>query len=222
LVARAAWLALDRGGIRWLLNADATHVLRLADAAPGAPANFRLNAGPELAVDASSTVDTGPLDARHVTEFGLETALNFGRLFGQGGWFHYDVARRSARPNPDFQGWYAMATWSLTGETRPYDPATASFHAPVPGAPLGDKGFGAWEVAARYSRSNLEYLPGLPAASGGVAGGVQGVWSAGLNWYPNQVIRFMLDYDNIRVTHTGAPAADITADAIGLRSQIAF
>ena len=222
LVARAAWLALDRDGIRWLLNADATHVLRLADTAPGIPANFHLNAGPELAVDASSTVDTGALDARHVTEFGLETAANFGRLFTQGGWFHYDVARRSALPNPDFQGWYAMATWSLTGESRPYDPASASFHAPVPAAALGQKGFGAWEAAARYSRSNLDYLPGLPAASGGVAGGVQDVWSAGLNWYPNQVIRFMLDYDNIRVTHTGAPAADITANAIGLRSQIAL
>ncbi len=222
LVGRAAWLALDRDGIKWLLNADATHVLRLADTAPGVAANFRFSAGPELAVDASSTVDTGALDARHVTEFGLESAVNFGRLFGQGGWFHYDVARRTTRPNSDFHGWYAMATWSLTGETRPYDPGSASFHAPVPVTPLGDRGFGAWEVAARYSSANLDYLPGLPSASGGVAGGIQDVWSAGLNWYPNQTIRFMLDYDNIRVTHTGAPATDITADAIGLRSQIAF
>ena len=32
----------------------------------------------------------------------------------------------------------------------------------------------------------------------------------------------MLDYDNIQVNHTNAPANDISANAIGLRSQIAF
>jgi len=64
---------------------------------------------------------------------------------------------------------------------------------------------------------NLDYLPGL---AGGVAGGKQTVWSAGLNWYPNQTIRFLLDYDNIKVSHGNAPG--ISADAIGLRSQIAF
>ncbi len=32
----------------------------------------------------------------------------------------------------------------------------------------------------------------------------------------------MLDYDNIHVHHANAPATDISADAIGLRSQISF
>jgi len=43
-----------------------------------------------------------------------------------------------------------------------------------------------------------------------------------LNWYPNQIVRFLLDYDNIRVSHGHVPSSDISADAIGLRSQIAF
>jgi len=217
LVGRVAWLAMDRDDLKWLLNADATHVLKVSDIAPGTPNAVQLSAGPELSVDASRTVDTGLLDARHVTEFGMETALNLGRLFGQGGWFHYNVERRAVAPNPNFQGWYAMATWSLSGESRPYDPDSASFHGLVPAAPLGKDGFGAWELAARYSRMNLDYLPGL---AGGVAGGKQTVWSAGLNWYPNQTIRFLLDYDNIKVSHGNAPG--ISADAIGLRSQIAF
>jgi phosphate-selective porin OprO/OprP len=221
LVGRAAWLAVDREDAKWLLNADATHVLKLADAGPGVGAAnmVELSAGPELSVDASRTVDTGLLDARHVTEFGMETALNLGRLFGQAGWFRYNIERRSAAPNPNFQGWYAMVTWSLSGESRPYDPVTASFHGLAPAAPLGKNGSGAWELVARYSNMDLDYLPG---SVGGVAGGRQTVWSAGFNWYPNQTIRFLLDYDNIRVSHGNSPGLGISADAIGLRSQIAF
>jgi phosphate-selective porin OprO/OprP len=221
LVGRVAWLAADGDDTKWLLNADITHVFRLGDVTPGqvSPNTVQLSAGPELSVDASRTVDTGLLDARHVTEFGMETALNLGRLFGQAGWFHYKVEGRAAAPNPGFQGWYAMATWSLSGESRPYDAATASFHGLEPVAPLGKNGFGAWELAARYSYMNLDYLPG---AAGGVAGGKQAVWSAGLNWYPNRAVRFLLDYSNIRVSHGNAAALNISADAIGLRSQIAF
>lgn len=224
VVGRIAWLAINRDDVKWLLNSDATHVFRLADVAPGpAPPNtFELSAGPELSVDASKTVDTGVLDARNVTEFGVETALNLGRLFGQGGWFHYDVTRRSAVPNPSFHGWYAMATWSLSGESRPYDPATASFHGLIPSARLGENGFGAWEVAARYSSMDLDFRPELAGSAGGVAGGIQNVWSVGLNWYPNPTVRFLLDYNNIRVSHTNASGNDISANAIALRSQIAL
>jgi phosphate-selective porin OprO/OprP len=223
IVGRAAWLAVDRSGVKWLLNMDATHVFRFGDGAPGiSPNPIDLSAGPELSVDGSKTVDTGALDARDATEFGMETALNLGRLFGQGGWFHYDVTRRSAVPSPSFHGWYGMATWSLSGETRPYDPTTASFHGLIPEAPLGKNGFGAWEVAARYSSMDLDFMPFTGASAGGVAGGVQNVWSVGLNWYPNPTVRFMLDYDNIQVNHANAPGNDISANAIGLRSQIAL
>jgi len=223
VVGRIAWLALDRNDVKWLLNMDATHVFRFADVVPGAaPNGIDLGAGPELSVDGSKTVDTGALDARDATEFGMETGLNLGRLFGQGGWFHYDVTRRMAVPSPSFQGWYAMATWSLSGETRPYDPTTASFHGLIPEAPLGKDGFGAWEVAARYSSMDLDFMPSIGGGAGGVAGGIQNVWSVGLNWYPNPAVRFMLDYDNIQVNHANAPGNDISANAIGLRSQIAF
>jgi phosphate-selective porin OprO/OprP len=224
VVGRLAWLAVDRSDIKWLLNLDATHVFKPADltAGPAASGIIQLGAGPELSVDGSRTVDTGALDARNVTEFGMETALSLGRLFGQGGWFHYDIARRSAVPDPSFHGWYGMATWSLSGETRPYDPLTASFHGLIPDAPLGKNGFGAWEVVTRYSNMDLDFMPGTASSAGGVAGGIQSIWSVGLNWYPNQTVRFLLDYNNIQVGHANAQAADISANAIALRSQIAF
>lgn len=219
LVGRAAWLAQDGDNFNWLVDGHATHVFKVADASPTTPANISLGAGPELTVDPTRTVDTGPLDARKVTEFGFESAALIDRFYGQGGWFHYDVSRRSGT-EPQFQGWYAMATWSLTGETRRYDAATASFRGLRPDHPLGSpRGAGAWEIKARYSAIDLDHQP---LSAGGVTGGIQNVWSAGLNWYPTDGLRFMLDYDNIHVHHANAPATDISADAIGLRSQISF
>ena len=67
VVGRVAWLAVNGSDMKWLLNADATHVIRMADAVAGsgAPNTFSLGAGPELAVDGTRTVDTGALGARH-------------------------------------------------------------------------------------------------------------------------------------------------------------
>jgi phosphate-selective porin OprO/OprP len=224
LVGRAAWLvASDR--LKWVVDASATHIFKVADVAPGPnpPNTVTLSNGPELALDSVRTVSTGPVDARKVTAFGLESAATFGPFYGQGGWFHYAIARSMPVPDPDFSGWYALATWSITGETRNYDPGAAAFRNPLPARPLGTPGgIGAWEAKARYSNIALDYLPAAAPASGGIAGGVQNVWSLGLNWYPTAGLRFMLDYDNIHVRHRFAPTNDISADGIGLRTQISF
>ena len=62
----------------------------------------------------------------------------------------------------------------------------------------------------------------IGAIAGGVLGGAQSVWSVGLNWYPTSGLRFMLDYSRLQVNHIEAPGNDISANAIGLRSQIAL
>jgi len=224
IVTRASWLAVSNDDVKWLLDANATHVLKVADTTPNTGATaFRFSNGPELAIDVTRTVDTGMIDARKVTQWGVETAATVGPLYGQAGYFRFNIDRRTLLPDPDFKGWYALATWSLTGETHPYDPASASFRGLRPAKPLGsDGGIGAWEVKARYSNINLDYLPSLAPASGGVAGGVQNIWSVGLNWYPTNGIRFALDYENIQVGHVNAPGTDISANAIGLRSQISL
>ncbi len=226
LIGRAAYLAVSTPEAKWLVEGHITDVLKLSDPTPStAPvANvIRFSNGPEVAVDASKTVDTGNVDAKGVREFGFETAGTYDRFYGQGGWFRYEIDRRTAVPNPHFSGWYAFLTYSLTGEQHPYDPATASFRNLRPANPLGTPGgWGAWEVAARYSVVDLDYLPFSTAATGGIAGGKQDVWTVGLNWYPNNIIKFQLNYDNLKVNHVNAPANDISADAVVLRSQIAL
>lgn len=224
LVSRAAFLAVDGASFKWLVDADLTHVFKFTDKAAGAgsPNTVDLGSGPELALTSANTVDTGSIDANSMTEWGLETALQSGRFYGQGGYFHYAVDRRTALPDPDFSGWYALAAFSITGEARGYDAGAASFRGLKPEHPLGKDGFGAWEVAARYSNIDLAFAPFAGTAAGGVAGGEQNVWSVGLNWYPTAGLRFMLNYDNIQVNHVEAPGGDISANAIGLRSQISL
>jgi phosphate-selective porin OprO/OprP len=128
VVTRASWLAVSDSDVKWLLDANLTHVFKIADTVANANANsFSFSNGPELTVDATKTVNTGNIDANKVTQFGFETAATYAGFYGQGGWFHFDVERRSAVPNPDFSGWYAALTYSLTGEEHAYDPTTASF-----------------------------------------------------------------------------------------------
>jgi phosphate-selective porin OprO/OprP len=224
VIGRAAWLAVSQPEVKWLLDGHITEVLKFSDATASPATNtLRFSNGPEVAVDASRTVDTGNIDAKGAREFGFETALEYDRFFAQGGWFNYQIERRLAVPSPNFSGWYAFVTYSLTGEQHPYDPATASFRNIRPANPLGTPGgWGAWEVTARYSNIDLDYLPLATPATGGITGGKQDVWTLGLNWYPNAAIKFQLNYENLQVNHVNAPGTDISANVIALRSQISL
>ncbi|HKQ46241.1 MAG TPA: porin [Rhizomicrobium sp.] len=224
LIGRVAWLAVSAPDVKWLLDGHITEVLKLPDPSAGPAASvIRLSNGPEIAVDASRTLDTGTIDASHVREFGFESAAAYDRLFAQGGWFRYEIERRTPVPHPHFTGWYAFVTYSLTGEQHPYDPATASFRNIRPAKPLGTPGgWGAWEATARYSSTDLDFLPFATAATGGIAGGKQDVWTFGMNWYPNNAIKFQFNYENLQVNHVNAPGNDISANVIALRTQISL
>lgn len=226
-VGRASWLAVNTSNAKWLLDAGMTHVFKAADSVagtvPGVLNNFNLAAGPEVAIDTTRTVTTGNMDIDSATQYGFESALAYDAFYFQGGYLGFNIKRRNpALPDPDFSGWYAMATWSLTGEAHPYDAGTASFRQIRPVRGLGSGGIGAWEVKARYSHFNLDFNPLTAAAAGGIAGGVQDIWTVGLNWYATNGVRFALDYNNIKVNRINAPANDLSADAVALRAQLSL
>ena len=107
----------------------------------------------------------------------------------------------------------------------------------MPSEPFSLKrgGWGAWELAARYSYVDLndrfqsgEALSADPAA---VDGGRQRAYSFGLNWYPNDLMRLMLDYDHVDYDKANGVAAKglllgvpigAKIDAIALRVQVAY
>ena len=82
-------------------------------------------------------------------------------------------------------GGYLGASWFLTGEHRNYDPEEGVFDRVEVSAPVHEGGAGAWEVAARADYIDLN--------DEGVKGGEQISYIAGVNWYVNDYVRFMLD-----------------------------
>ncbi|MCH1933237.1 OprO/OprP family phosphate-selective porin, partial [Shewanella sp. A25] len=60
--------------------------------------------------------------------------------------------------------------------------------------------WGVWEMAARYSDLDLDYLAGAAGrapVAGAIRGGEQKILTLGLNWYPNGNVRFLADYQRV-------------------------
>ena len=260
LVGRLSWLPIFDPDIKWLVGVNGTYVFKLPDLLTNGAANLSSTPGaaalstaslsdpPELTVDSNGTAlsTTGGLPASHLSQWGVETALELDSLYGQAGYYGFQVTRSPlaytqftasavsaptiVQPsNNNFSAWYGQATWILTGESRAYNAATGSFTAPKPNHPfaLDGSGFGAWELAARYSDMNLNDHVSDPtnvvtAWTGTsktytyyntVRGGDQRIATLGLNWYPNSVIRVAVNYEliqNSRLQSTVVPAG-ITA-----------
>jgi phosphate-selective porin OprO and OprP len=89
--------------------------------------------------------------------------------------------RRDEGPTLGFNGWYVQTAWSITGEPRPYREDRGVFDGVRPARNFGDGGWGAWELAARYS--------GMDLSDEDIDGGRQRSASLGLNFYPNPMLR---------------------------------
>lgn len=189
----------------------------------------RLRERPELRVDGERLVDTGAIDATGASALGVEAAYQRRNLLLQAEYFDFRVDRRNPGAgvsDPRFSGWYVAGVWGLTGDARRYNTAVASFDAPAVARPFApSRGtFGAVELAARYSRLDLNYETDSTVLLERVRGGEQSIWSLGLNWYPNRTVKFMLDLQDVsisRQTSTGLPL-DQDFRTVNLRSQFAF
>ncbi len=88
----------------------------------------------------------------------------------------------------NFESYYGQASFFLTGESKKYKSSYEGFDRIKPKNNFGgkDKGAGAWEVALRYSNSDLNNKD--------VLGGQQSDITLGLNWYLNPVTRIMINH----------------------------
>jgi phosphate-selective porin OprO/OprP len=201
-------------------GASTTYVLHPGDAgidSAGVRQGIRLRNQPELRVDSTRLIDTGAIDADHGRATGVELAGNWHNVVVQGEYFRYGVSRRNATlADPHFSGFYLQAGWVLTGERHRYNMTTAAYQNPRPFTNAGPaSGWGAWELALRYSHTDLDFHAGLPGATApadGVRGGVQNIWTLGVNWYLNPNIKLMLnglrvDVDRLNPSPTAFGAA---------------
>ncbi len=208
LVGRAAGLLLTSEDYNLLLGGSGTYVLHPPDLgadATGARYGIRFRDRPELRLDSTRLIDTGSINARHAYAAGVEFGANWHNFFLQGEnyWYGIERARPTTASDPHFSGYYIEGSWVITGEPHRYNAATASFQNPRPRVPFSTgNGWGAWELALRYSHVDLNYLegdPGAAATASSVRGGEQSVFSLGLNWYLNANLKFLLDYSHVKV-----------------------
>ncbi|KSB88347.1 porin [Caulobacter vibrioides] len=230
-VGRAAFAPIKNK--TWLLHlgANAGYIATPAQTAVGGGYPLTLTERPELRVDGTTLVSTGAIDAKNLRHLGAELAVQRENLLIQAEVFDIAIERRNAAAgvsDPKFGGWYIESGWVLTGESRRYNAATFAFDAPAIAHPFDPKAgkWGAWELAARYSVLDLNHHETALLAADRVRGGEQTIWSAGLNWFPNSVTKFSLDYLDVDIDRLD-PAGGVVPlsqgyQAVNLRSQFAF
>jgi phosphate-selective porin OprO/OprP len=132
-------------------------------------------------------VNTLAIETDGVDLINPEIAFVRGPLSVQAEYMHSFVQQIDAS-NPDFGGFYVFASYFLTGEQRSYKLSKGAFDRVSPRHNFSSdlENWGAWEVAARFSRLDL--------GSKDVRGGALDDVTAGVNWYLNPVMRIEVNY----------------------------
>lgn len=158
-----------------------------------------------------------PVDRTLDTDF--EAAAVFGPFSVQGEYLIMSVSAPDGNDDASFSSWYGQASWFLTGESRPYKASAAVFDRVKPKSNYGKNGRGAFELAARFSSTDLN--------DGVYQGGTLDATTLGANWYLNPNTRLMFNW----VRSDGKSPAPVDSDeqsatgvvqAIQTRLQVDF
>jgi len=157
-------------------------------------ADIRYQARPESHL-APVLVDTGSLPASFAYVGGLEAIYQEGHFTLQS---EIMASTVDATEKYIFWGGYVSASWLVAGE-RPYNRSTGVPGNVRPDSPfrLGRGGWGAWEVALRYSYLDLQ--------DRAVNGGRMNIFMPGLNWYWTESIRWQFNYGFAHVVEGPSP-----------------
>jgi phosphate-selective porin OprO/OprP len=137
-----------------------------------------------VALVSSQNITTDGVDA-----INPEVALAVGPISVQGEYTEAFVAQVN-QPDPQFGSFYVEGSYFLTGESRSsfYKTQSGSFDRVVPrdNFSIDGKHWGAWQLAARFSRIDLD--------SQNVNGGTLDDVTAGVNWYLNPNTKIVVNY----------------------------
>lgn len=238
-ITRFGFLAATASNYDLHIGADAAYMWKTPQPvnAPNGVRGLQLRERPETRIGGGDIrfIDAGAIDSQHYSLIGAELAGSYDAFWFMGEYYRHQISRRDNQAtaivesdfDPKFDSYYLAVGWVITGERRKYKPADATFGAPAPAKTLNAGGIGAWELAARFSHSDLNWNEGVAGAAtptGGVRGGKQDAWTIGLNWYPNAFAKIMLNYQIIDVKKLTAAGGDgnIKANAISTRVQFQF
>jgi len=143
----------------------------------GTGSTLRLRERPESRPSSGiRAIDTGTITGVSSTaKLGLEAAYQAGPFSAEAEYFSVDVDRSGAN-DPTFGGYHIQASYVLTGESRSYSGGNFGGIRPASSS-------GAWELAARFSSSDL--------IDSGIVGGKMDNITLGANYYVSPNLRFM-------------------------------
>jgi len=152
----------------------------------GEPVNgkIRVRSRPE-ANPAPRFIDTGEFQADYSNQIGGEAYYSSGSwMFGSEIYWHQFNSSQTG--DPLFFGGDVVASYLITGESRPYHTATGIFGFVPVKRPVFKGGPGAWEVLLRASTLDLN--------GGTIQGGKFWRITPMINWYLSKDVRFELAY----------------------------
>lgn len=204
------------GRLTWAPFGGGTRVLHLGAAASfrefDQSQSLRYRSRPESHITDVRLVDTGAIamvDGREL--YGLEFAAVVGPWSAQSEYLLAEADQPGG--GLDFGGWYVQTAYVLTGESRNYKPSSGEFGRFKPAHPVGDGGWGAWQLAARLSEIDLN--------DGPITGGEERNLTLGLNWFLEPTLRFAFNYVQVLEVDGGADDG-AEPSAYQLRTYIDF
>lgn len=189
------------------------------DIPAGSGADYRTR--PEARSD-DRWLDTGAISGAEANYLiGLEGVLNIGAFNITGEYMRVNVDRRDGvGEDVAFDGYYGQISYFLTGEHRAWNRKNGTLDRVKPfenffmvkdrdGAL--QSGWGAWELAARYSHADLTDFD--------ILGGEGESLTIGMNWYWNAYARMQFNYITGRITN--APSLG-DYEIFGIRMMVDF
>jgi phosphate-selective porin OprO/OprP len=190
--------------------------------------------GATLPGNSGRLVDTGTLTALSTGVVGTELFYILGPFSVMAEWATCTVNSavvpfrgRNVIGDRNFNGGYVTVSYFLTGETRLYDKVfgrEGTFYVERPFTNAFAKwdedgglalGWGAWEVAARFSYLNLN--------DGPVQGGVMDGVTLGLNWYLASNLKVQFEYlHNARWNKASGSNGNLPGTVDGFGSRVQF
>ncbi len=192
---------------------------------------LQYRARPEAHFTSYRFIDTGTANnVQDVDLYAAELAAVFGPFTFQSEYIgaklnsslqQQHATAKTANDDPCFNAYYAQASYMITGETRPYNNKTGAFDRVRPKKNFReDGGWGAWEVALRYSYLDLDdSYDRLGGSNATATRGELNDVTVGINWYLNPNARIQWNYVRSCPDRSNADGA---ADIFMMRFQFDF
>ncbi len=150
--------------------------------------------------------------------WGLEAAIQSGRLHMASEWGEWTQRNTLAGTDTVMSGGYLETGWFLTGEVRPLLLDKGIWGRPTIMRSLSDGGGGAWQLGGRFEWLRQPTEEGMRQT--------QKKLQAALHWYAEKNMRMTLQYDHLFFSRpagfAGTSSPNEASHQVGLRAQFAW